>query len=111
MQDKFETGLGQVQDKFGIGLKQIQDRLKTSLGQLLDRNSALATPTSVILQNSDQPLCILLFHCILLHFKVNQAVLKIYSEFIFKIDLMSSVPPHMKFIFGNLIISSVSSAL
>ena len=47
------------------------------------RNLSLATHTSIILQNCDQPLTVLSFHCISLHFRANQTMLKIWSEFIF----------------------------
>ena len=45
-------------------------------------NSCLTICTSVILQNCDQ-LSISLFHCISLHFKANQTMLNIWSEFMF----------------------------
>ena len=47
------------------------------------QNSPLATLTYIILQNCGQPLSILLFLCILICFKVNQKMLKIWLEFIF----------------------------
>ena len=47
------------------------------------QNSSLIIHTSIILQNCSQPLSVLSFCCILLHFEANQTMLKIWSEVIF----------------------------